>query len=192
MSENSCVWLAHHVDDDRFSVSDDECASLAELRRERDQREEAFYGVQAQLAEVLCEKADVVTERDYWRDKALMQETAMYLSARVAGEEWEPGYALMHIIRLDDTLIAAQRVLEDLATTGDVAPESCALLSGAYCALQTRKQIAAESARVTALDGEVERLRGQCVRWEAMYEGMMAERDGLTADVERLEGGQHA
>lgn len=33
MSENSCVWLAHHVGDGRFSVSDDECLSLAEIRR---------------------------------------------------------------------------------------------------------------------------------------------------------------
>lgn len=33
---------------------------------------------------------------------------------------------------------------------------------------------------------ELEKLRGQCVRWEAMYAGMMAERDGLTIDLEEM------
>ena len=36
-----------------------------------------------------------------------------------------------------------------------------------------------------AKDAEIERLEQQAVRWEAMYEGMMAERDGLTEDVEQ-------
>jgi len=33
------------------------------------------------------------------------------------------------------------------------------------------------------LEAERDRLKEQCVRWEAMYEGMMAERDGLDADL---------
>ena len=37
-----------------------------------------------------------------------------------------------------------------------------------------------------SLFAERDEPKGQCVRWEAMYEGMMAERDGLTEDVERL------
>ena len=52
-------------------------------------------------------------------------------------------------------------------------------------ALQTAKALYAE---LDAKDAEIERLEQQAVRWEAMYEGMMAERDGLTEDVERLRG----
>jgi len=43
--------------------------------------------------------------------------------------------------------------------------------------------------RVRELEAERDRLKEECVRWEAMYEGMMAERDGLEAELakEKLE-----
>jgi hypothetical protein len=35
-------------------------------------------------------------------------------------------------------------------------------------------------------ESEVKELRGQCVRWEAMYEGMKAERDGYWLDLDEM------
>jgi len=45
----------------------------------------------------------------------------------------------------------------------------------------------AQTSDLTALFTYVAHLEAQAVRWEAMYEGMMAERDGYWKDVERLE-----
>ena len=41
--------------------------------------------------------------------------------------------------------------------------------------------------RVRELEAERDRLKEECVRWEAMYEGMMAERDGLEAELAKCQ-----
>lgn len=43
-----------------------------------------------------------------------------------------------------------------------------------------------ECKKCEELKAERDRLAEQCIRWEAMYEGMMAERDGYWAERDRL------
>jgi hypothetical protein len=81
----------------------------------------------------------------------------------------------------EPTMLSREEVERRLACSfpADHSNEVVALMGGFEReALQTAQSLFAER----------DEPKGQCVRWEAMYEGMMAERDGLTEDVERLRG----
>lgn len=94
----------------------------------------------------------------------------------------------------DLTREEVERRLEDVSQPGDVRPEFVFWVVRLREALQTAQSLYAQLERqrdswqreVDITEAERDELKGQCVRWEAMYEGMMAERDGLTVDVERL------
>ena len=76
----------------------------------------AVFPERAMSTRTLCDEcwtrlAQVTQERDEWKAESRMawekvqgMETAQYIAARAAGEEWEPGYALQHIIDLDAKL----------------------------------------------------------------------------------------
>jgi hypothetical protein len=52
----------------------------------------------------------------------------------------------------------------------------------------TEEECTAAKREATELDARVRELKGQCVRWDAMYQGMMAERDGYQADLTAAQG----